>query len=131
MKYSQHEKKRLAYQYGITAEELAADYLEKLGWRILEKNYRVKGAEIDLIALDGAVLVFVEVRARKGDFEPLNTVNFRKLRRIWRGARFYTAAGGPMGTSCEHFDEIRFDFIAVEGERVVKLIRGQLPINAY
>ena len=52
---------------GRTAEEQAANYLLGLGYTIITRNYQIRGGEIDLIALDGNELVFVEVRWRKDD----------------------------------------------------------------
>ena len=48
-------------------ESLAADFLERQGLKILERNYRCRFGEIDLVAASDAVLVFVEVRARRSD----------------------------------------------------------------
>ena len=50
---------------GNAAEDLASAHLERAGLRILTRNYRVRGGEIDCIALDGNTLVFVEVRLRR------------------------------------------------------------------
>ena len=50
---------------GAAAEDLAADWLTRQGLRVLARNYRVKGGEIDLICADGDTLVFVEVRLRR------------------------------------------------------------------
>lgn len=50
---------------GAAAENLAAQYLQEQGLRLLERNYRVRGGEIDLIAQEGETLVFVEVRLRR------------------------------------------------------------------
>lgn len=50
---------------GAAAENLAAHYLQQQGLRLLERNYRVPGGEIDLIMQDGETLVFVEVRLRR------------------------------------------------------------------
>ena len=52
---------------GRAAETSAAEYLVKLGYTIITRNYRIRGGEIDLIALDNDVLVFVEVRWRADD----------------------------------------------------------------
>ena len=52
---------------GRIAEEQAAEYLLKLGYTIITRNFQIRGGEIDLIALDGEVLVFVEVRWRTDD----------------------------------------------------------------
>lgn len=49
---------------GNNAEDLACNYLLKLGFKILERNYQIRGGEIDIIARDGSELVFVEVKAR-------------------------------------------------------------------
>lgn len=50
---------------GIRGEELAVSFLERSGLRIIERNYRCKGGEIDIVARDGKTLVFVEVKSRK------------------------------------------------------------------
>jgi putative endonuclease len=52
---------------GAAAESLAAEFLEGRGLVVVERNYRCRGGEIDLIARDGATLVFVEVRLRTSD----------------------------------------------------------------
>ncbi len=49
---------------GAAAEQLAADYLQDRGLRLIERNFRVRGGEIDLVCRDGASTVFVEVRLR-------------------------------------------------------------------
>ncbi|HQL09692.1 MAG TPA: YraN family protein [Lentisphaeria bacterium] len=50
---------------GRAAEDLAADYLQAQGLQLLERNFRVRGGELDLICREGKVLVFVEVRLRR------------------------------------------------------------------
>ncbi|MBE6705529.1 MAG: YraN family protein [Ruminococcaceae bacterium] len=55
---------------GDLGEDIAAEYLARLGYEILERNYTVKGGEIDIIAKDGDTLVFVEVKTRIGSDEP-------------------------------------------------------------
>ena len=51
---------------GTKGENAACDYLISLGYSVLERNYRVKGGEIDVVARDGACTVFVEVKSRSG-----------------------------------------------------------------
>lgn len=50
---------------GIQGEELAASYLEQAGLKIVARNYRCRGGEVDIIARDGKTLVFVEVKSRR------------------------------------------------------------------
>jgi putative endonuclease len=79
---------------GQKAESLAADLLEARGMRILARNWRRPEGEIDLIADDGGVCVFVEVRARTGEEHghPLEAVGGRKRARVIRAARLYLAS---------------------------------------
>ncbi|HID55979.1 TPA: YraN family protein, partial [Candidatus Poribacteria bacterium] len=53
-------------EIGLLGEEIAADFLRRKGYRLLERNIRIGRGEIDLVALDGETLVFVEVKTRKG-----------------------------------------------------------------
>lgn len=73
-------------------EEIARGYLEKNGYKIIEQNYKTKYAEIDLVARKGNEMVFVEVRTKKGkNFgAPEETINKRKLRKLWGNAKAYT-----------------------------------------
>lgn len=76
---------------GRVAESLAADYLEKQGLRVLMRNFRVRGGEIDLVCQDGATLVFVEVRLRtRRDFgSAADSITAHKRRRLVLAARHY------------------------------------------
>ncbi|MGA7203185.1 MAG: YraN family protein [Specibacter sp.] len=69
---------------GQSGERVAADYLEDLGIRVIDSNWRCPAGEIDLVALDGAELVIVEVKTRRsrryGD--PLEAVTAAKLQRL-------------------------------------------------
>jgi putative endonuclease len=94
---------------GAHAEQLAADYLIDHGYRIVERNWRKNGGELDIIAYDGDVLCFVEVRSRDSDDfgDPLETIDQRKIRRIVRTARAYLATiRGP-------WPDMRFDAVGV------------------
>lgn len=77
---------------GKVGEEIAKDYLKRKGYKIIEQNYKTKYAEIDLVAKKGNKMVFVEVRTKKGeDFgTPEETINKRKLRKLWGNAKAYT-----------------------------------------
>lgn len=97
--YTRNDDPRIAF--GRYGEELAAEFIEKLGMRIVMSNFKVpigrnsRGAqvtgEIDLIALDGEVLCFIEVKSRRSRTfaDPLSAVNRRKQRQITRTARIY------------------------------------------
>ncbi|MDO5728723.1 MAG: YraN family protein [Actinomycetaceae bacterium] len=83
------------YQLGQLGERMVAEHLESQGWDILERNYRRKGAEIDIVARDGSTTVFVEVRTRRnrsagGAFESITPDKFSTLRRAaakWLGEK--------------------------------------------
>lgn len=78
-------------QTGYLGEDFAAETLKNKGYKILERNFSNKFGEIDIIARDGDILVFVEVKAKKGtDFGlPEEMVNAGKLRKIRRMADVY------------------------------------------
>lgn len=81
---------------GREAEAAAARLLEKAGLRIVDRNFRVRGGEIDLIARDGSTLVFVEVRARSGGGfgGAAASIDAAKQQRIVLAARHYLARHG-------------------------------------
>lgn len=93
---------------GAAAEELAARHLLGQGLRIIERNFRVRGGEIDLIARDGKTLVFVEVRLRsRGDFGgAAASITLKKQQRLILAARHYLQAHGEQ--SC------RFDCVLLD-----------------
>ncbi len=69
---------------GKVYEDIAEEFLRSLGYRILWRNFRCRFGEIDIVALDGDTLVFVEVKGGKGDEfgHPAERFTVRKLRRI-------------------------------------------------
>jgi putative endonuclease len=76
---------------GYHAEDLAAEYLVAAGYRIVARNHRCSGGELDLVAWDADVLCFIEVRARSSDDfgHPLETIDQRKIARICRAASHF------------------------------------------
>lgn len=76
---------------GARGEDLAAAYLEAQGFRIVERNFRARGGEIDIVAMDGKELVFVEVKTRGSERfgRPEEAVDRRKAARLSRAAREY------------------------------------------
>lgn len=97
---------------GDAAEERACRHLEGAGFTIVERNFRTKGGEIDVVARKGDVLVFVEVRSLEvPDFgTPEESVTPAKRRRIVAAARRYLSNVPPSS-----WREARFDVIAIEG----------------
>jgi len=95
-------------QLGNRGEELALAHLEAKGMRLVDRNYRWRGGEIDLIMRDGAVLVFVEVRSKSGTAHgsPLETIDFKKRRQIERCARQYLAHKKVGADVCCRFDAV-------------------------
>lgn len=76
---------------GNKGEELASTYLEKMGYRIIERNFRTRFGEIDIICWDAQTLVFVEVKTKIGhDFgEPEEMVNKSKIGKVKRMGEVY------------------------------------------
>ena len=106
-------------------EDHAARYLRARGYRILERNFRARSGEVDIIAEQKGALVFVEVKARSsGEFgEPRDAVTVWKQRRIMNAARSYAARLGG-GERTVRFDVVEV-FITPEGRvRKVELIAG-------
>jgi putative endonuclease len=97
---------------GREAEDRAARYLESCGQRVVERNFRVRGGEIDLIVRDGRTLVFVEVRQRgSSDFGgAAASITAGKQRRIILAARHYLL--GKRECDC------RFDCVLIDGEQL-------------
>jgi putative endonuclease len=98
---------------GAWGEDLALRYLLRRGYRLLERNYRQRRGEIDLIVRDDEVLVFVEVKLRrsKGFGDPLEAVTARKQATIRSLAEQYLAESQP------DFETLRFDVIGILATR--------------
>lgn len=105
---------------GREAEESVCAYLRESGLEIVERNFRGRGGEIDVIARDGDVLAFVEVRFREEDGHglPEESVGPAKRRRIVAAARAYLATIPPGS-----WKEARFDVAAVDGSGRAPAIR--------
>ena len=100
---------------GSKKEKLASDYLERNGLKILKSNYRNRFGEIDLIARDGNILVFIEVKYRKDAKKghPEEAVNASKAQKICRVADHYR-----LYAKTDYATQIRFDVVAIEGEEI-------------
>lgn len=100
---------------GAHGERLAAEYLSRRGMRILERNYKSRRGEVDLIGCQEGYLVFVEVKYRRSDAngDAAEAVDGRKQRRICRAADWYRYARG-IGEETP----VRYDVVAIRGESV-------------
>ena len=76
---------------GKYGEDLAAEYLKKQGFKIIDRNFRIRGGEIDIVALEQDVLVFIEVKTRSSAAfgSPLEAITPWKLRALVKTAQFY------------------------------------------
>lgn len=94
---------------GQIAEELACRYLVKMGLKILDRNYRSKQAEVDIVAYDGKEIVFVEVRSKNScDYgRPEETVDLNKQKSVRQASEAYIYEKRISNVG------VRFDVIAV------------------
>ena len=97
---------------GRAAEDHALATLQNAGLRLLQRNFRCRFGEIDLIMRDGNVLVFVEVRHRSSARfgSAAESVTYRKLQRLLAAARIYLGPHPQLG-DCP----MRFDLFALDG----------------
>jgi putative endonuclease len=109
--------------YGAWGEEEAVAYLKRNGYSILERNWRYKHLEIDIIAKKGETLVIVEVKSRKNDTfgEPEIFVNKRKQQFLITAANSYV-----LERDLDY--EVRFDIVALTGSEVKHIEDAFYPL---
>lgn len=110
---------------GKLGEQLAADFLKEEGYSIVAINWRFKYWEVDIIAEEGEILCFVEVKSRsKSNFgEPVDFVDIKKQKNLIQAAEAYLEA-------TDHDGEIRFDIVSVYlEENKVELIKDAFWSN--
>jgi putative endonuclease len=117
---------------GRAAEDLVATRLAESGWEIVERNARTRFGELDIVALDGSTLVFVEVKAGRensafGPERPILGVDRRKQQRVRHLATAWIAEnrGGI------RYDGIRFDAIGVTFDRNGQVIELEHLVGAF
>jgi putative endonuclease len=95
---------------GRRGEQLAAEHLERLGYRVVARNYRTRFGELDLVATDEYVLVFCEVKTRRaGSGEPWDNLGEAKRRQVRSMGRVWLAEA----TDRPRTSELRFDAIGI------------------
>lgn len=107
--------KKETYTIGKEGEKIAQQYLEQCGMKIIEKNFRSRQGEIDLIGYDRDCLVFAEVKYRTSEKmgKPESAVTLQKRKRICRAADYYRYL--------HHYGEdtyFRYDVVAICGEKI-------------
>ncbi len=113
---------------GRLGEDAAASFLTKEGYKIVERNFRCPLGEIDIVAVDKGVLVFVEVKTRSSNKFglPEEAVNRRKQHQMTKAAQFYISRKKLFNSPA------RFDVVAVilSGEKIdVRVIRNAFEIG--
>lgn len=100
---------------GEIGEDLAVEELQRRGYAVLARRYRRRGGEIDIVAVDGPTIVFVEVKARDGNRfgTAAEAVTLVKRRRLMAAARDYVTRHRCQDRPC------RFDVVAIELENEV------------
>jgi putative endonuclease len=95
---------------GSSGEQLAADHLERLGFEIVEHNYRTRWGELDLVGFDGSTLVFCEVKTRRaGRGSPFDALHAGKQDRVRRMAASWLVERSDHPRA----PDLRFDAIGV------------------
>lgn len=99
---------------GKLGEDLAVEYLKKKRYQILERNFRIRGGELDIVAIDHNTLVFVEVKTRTSHTYglPEESITLRKLNFLVRSAKVFRAARSKHGNlpDAERIDVVTVDF---------------------
>ena len=109
---------------GRQGEQLAAEYLEQAGFRVLDRNFRCAEGEIDIVAADHRVLVACEVKTRSSlqYGTPIEAIDGRKLKRLRRLAVRWVLTHGVI------FDGLRVDVVGVlrapGGNFTIEHVRG-------
>ena len=120
-------------ELGKWGKQYAADYLQSIGYDIIERDWRIGHRDIDIIARtgDGTTVVFVEVKTRTSDVvtKPDDAVDIKKIRNIGYAANNYIKTKGIV-------DEVRFDIISIignnkENAQLEHIIEAFNPFLAY
>lgn len=115
---------------GRAGEELAAAYLQAVGYRLLERNYRCRFGEIDIVAEEGGTLVFAEVKSRRSEAygEPQLAVGIQKQKKLSRVALHYLSER-RLRSRCARFDVVAVKLLPVESR--IELIRNAFELCPF
>ncbi|MCS7187829.1 MAG: YraN family protein [Armatimonadota bacterium] len=125
--WAKRKRPLTTYERGKLAEREAALYLRRRGYQIIAQNLRFKSGEIDLVALKGDLVVFVEVKARSSDEfgTPVEGLLPRQQQRIHKAAEIFLAKRGWSER------ERRFDLIAIDLDERGKVKRIEHIPDAF
>ena len=110
--------------FGKYGEDLACRYLQKQGYKILERNFRIRGGEIDIVALDGKTLIYVEVKTRTShQFGlPEESITPFKISFLKRAAKFYRNSRRNL-PNLERIDAVAIDLVDLQNPQI-RLIKN-------
>jgi putative endonuclease len=114
---------------GKRGEDLACTELEKRGYVIVDRRFRTRCGELDIVARDGGVLVFIEVKARSGSTfgTPFESVTWKKRQRLCQMAASYLCLKRLSIVAC------RFDVVSIleeHGTHTIELVRGAFDVES-
>jgi len=107
------------HRRGLMAENIAALWLMLHGWRILSRRYKTPYGEIDLVARRGGLVIFAEVKARRGETDAAEAISARSRKRIATAAEHYLASHPDIAGL-----DLRFDAVLVFGRGRIRHIPG-------
>ena len=100
-------------ELGMRGEQAAEDYVRRLGWKVIARNWRCRLGELDMVCLEGSELVFVEVKSRylssAGERFLFETITPKKQRKLWLLHQMFLRAW-PRYRACQ---QVRIDVIGV------------------
>ena len=111
----------LRHRLGQLGEQLAAEHLVRQGFRIVERNYRTRWGELDIVAFDGRTLAFCEVKTRRASCSgaaPLESIRSRKRSRVRKMAALWLSERPDR----PYAENLRFDAIGVTVDRSGRLV---------
>jgi putative endonuclease len=114
---------------GKRGEDLACEELQKRGYVIVDRRFRTRCGELDIVARDGGVLVFIEVKARSGSAfgTPFESITWKKRQRLSQMASSYLFVKRLAGTAC------RFDVVSIleqRGTTTIELLKGAFDMES-
>jgi putative endonuclease len=120
-------KARRPKSLGFLGERAAEKFLKRKGYKIVARGMRVRGGELDLVAVDGRTIVFVEVKTRSSHDAgtPAEAINARKEAHMTRAAMLFLKRHSLEGYSC------RFDVVAITWQDKTKKPQIEHFINAF